>query len=93
VLGHAIDHPHPAVLDDFLEVPIPLCRNGRSGSARNRGRMRWHDDGGVRVTLSESLAHPVLNDTVTFPVLNGGQPGADRPSLATAAYPCNRSHA
>jgi hypothetical protein len=45
------------------------------------------------VTLSERLAHPVLNGTVTFPVLNGGQPGADRPSLATAAYTCNTSYA
>jgi hypothetical protein len=79
--------------NDFLQVPIPLCRNGRGGSARDRGRTRWHDNGGIRVTLSESLAHPVLNRTVTFPVLNLGQPGADRPSLATSADPRNTSYA
>ena len=51
---------HPTVLDDLLDVSVPLCRSGRGGRARDRGCSRRHDDGGIRMTLGDSLVNSVL---------------------------------
>ena len=51
---------HPAVLDDLLDVSVPLCRSGRSGRARDCGCARRHDDGGIRMTLGDRLVNAVL---------------------------------
>src|SRR5208283_3957094 len=51
---------HATAFSDRSEVEVALRRSGLGGRARNRGRTRRHDDGGIRMALSDSLVHPVL---------------------------------
>ena len=51
---------HPTVLDDLLDVSVPLCRSGRGGRTRDCGCARRHDDGGIRMMLSDRLVNAVL---------------------------------
>jgi hypothetical protein len=46
---------HPTVLDDLLDVSVPLCRRGRGGRTRDGGCAPRHDDGGIRSMLGACL--------------------------------------
>src|SRR5208282_2877487 len=51
---------HAAAFGDHPQVTVALCRGDVSRSARYRAGPRRHDDGGIRMTLGNRLANPVL---------------------------------
>ena len=51
---------HAAAFGDHPQTVITLCWSGFSRGARHRARPRRHDDGGIRMTLGNRLADPVL---------------------------------
>src|SRR5271163_1610393 len=65
---------HPTVRDDLLDVSVSLCRSVLGRRTRNRGCSRRHDDGGIRMTLGDSLVNSVL---IVRAVSREGRQGID----------------
>jgi hypothetical protein len=51
---------HVATFGDHQQMAVALCRSGFRRRARHRTRPRRHDDGGVWMTLGNSLGDLIL---------------------------------